>query len=81
MLLLLHRVYERSKQSSGRNGKQRNSNGIAPLSKLQVNLQVEGKCLRDVDEVINGGLKLAHRNVIGILVVLNQISYFHCRVK
>jgi hypothetical protein len=56
-LLLLHRVYERSKQSSGRNGKQRNSNGTAPLKKLQVNLQVEGDFLQDVDEVINGGLK------------------------
>jgi hypothetical protein len=64
MLLLLHRVYERNKQSSGRNEKQRNSNGTAPLNKLQVNLQVVGKCLQDVDEVINGGLKLAHRNVI-----------------
>jgi hypothetical protein len=64
MLLLFHRVYERRKQSSGRNGKQRNSNGIAPLNKLQMNLQIEGECLQDVDEVINGGLKLAHRNVI-----------------
>jgi hypothetical protein len=63
-LLLLHRVYERSKQSSGRNGKQRNSNGTAPLKKLQVNLQVEGEFLQDVNKVINGGLKLAHRNVI-----------------
>jgi hypothetical protein len=64
MLLLLHRVYERSKQSPGRNEKQRNSNGTAPLKKLQVNLQVEGELLQDVDEVINGGLKLAHKNVI-----------------
>jgi hypothetical protein len=64
MLLLLHRVYERGKQSSGRNGKQRNSNGTAPLKKLQVNLQVEREFLQDVDEVINGGLKLAHRNMI-----------------
>jgi hypothetical protein len=64
MLLLLHRVYERSKQSLGRNGKQRNSNGTAPLNKVQVNLQVKGGCLQDVDEVINGGLKLAHKNVI-----------------
>jgi hypothetical protein len=81
MVLLLYRVYESSKQSSGRNGKQRNSTGTAPLNKLQVNLQVAGKCLRDVDEVINGGLKLANRIVIRILGVLNQISYFHCRVK
>jgi hypothetical protein len=64
MWLLLHRVYERSKQSSRRNEKQRNSNGTAPLNKLQVNLQVTGKCLQDVDEVINGGLRLAHRNMI-----------------
>jgi hypothetical protein len=64
MLLLLHGLYERSKHSSGRNGRQRNSNGTAPLNKLQVNLQVEGECLQDVDEVINGGLKLAHKNVI-----------------
>jgi hypothetical protein len=64
MLLLLHRVYERSKQSSGRNRKQRKSNGTASLNKLQVTLQIEGKCLRDVDEVINGGLKSAHRKVI-----------------
>jgi hypothetical protein len=81
MLLLLHRVYERSKQNLGRIKKHRNSNGTAPLNKLQVNLQVEGKCLRDVDEIINGGLKLAHRNVIRILGVLNQISYFHCRMR
>jgi hypothetical protein len=52
MLLLLYRVYERSKQSSGRNGKQRNSSGTAPLKRMQVNLQVVGKCLQDVDEVI-----------------------------
>jgi hypothetical protein len=45
-------VYERSKQSAGRNGKQRNLNGTAPLNRLQVNLQVVGKCLQDVDEVI-----------------------------
>jgi hypothetical protein len=65
MLLIFHRVYERSKQSeSGRNEKQQNSNGTVPLKKLQVNLQVEGECLQDVDEVINGGLKLAHKNVI-----------------
>jgi hypothetical protein len=64
MLLLLHRVYERSKQSSGKYGKQWNSNGTAPLKKMQVNLQVEGELLQDVDEVINGGLKLAHKNVI-----------------
>jgi hypothetical protein len=58
-------VYKRSKQSSVRNGKRRNSNGTAPLNKLQVNLQVnlKGECLRDVDEAINGGLKLAHKNV------------------
>jgi hypothetical protein len=52
MLLLLHKVYERSKQSAGRNGKQRNLNGTAPLNRLQVNLQVVGKFLQDVDEVI-----------------------------
>jgi hypothetical protein len=57
MLLLLHKVYERSEQSSGRNRKQRNSNGTAPLNKLQMNLQVEGECLQDVDEVIDGGPK------------------------
>jgi hypothetical protein len=64
MLLLLHRVFERSKHSSGRNGKQRNLSGTAPLNRLQVNLQIVGKCLQDVDEVIKGDLKLAHRNVI-----------------
>jgi hypothetical protein len=45
-------VFERSKRSSEVNRKQRNSNGTAPLNRLQVNLQVVGKCLQDVDEAI-----------------------------
>jgi hypothetical protein len=79
LLLLLHRVYERSKQSSGRNGKQRNLNGTASLKKLQVNLQVEGELLQDVDEVINGGLNLAHRNVIWDSWYFNQSPFYFSR--
>jgi hypothetical protein len=52
MLPLLHRVYKRSKQSSRRNGKQRNFNETALLKKMQVNLQFAEKCLQDVNKVI-----------------------------
>jgi hypothetical protein len=53
MSLLLHRVYERSKRSAEKNGKQRNLNIIATLNRMQVNLQFVGeKCLQDLDKVI-----------------------------
>jgi hypothetical protein len=53
LLTSLNRVYERDlKRSAGKNAKQRNSSRTAPVKRLQVNLQVVGRCLRDVDEAI-----------------------------
>lgn len=58
MSLMYKGVYTRNKRSPDQNGIKRNANESAPFEKMQVNMQFEERCLRDVDKKVSGGLRV-----------------------